>query len=365
MSALDCMCPVDAGFEPARLDAALALAAQSEIDAPGDLRGMLPDGKRHPNDRPLGPLLPRGKPSGVVMRHGAVVGEYGDVNAPQVTFSVTKSYISACAGLARDDGLLDDLDEPVVQRVRDGGFDSPHNSRITWRHLLQQTSEWEGELFGIPDWIDRGRQVGGSATMSGGKTIGATAGGARELQPPGTFWEYNDVRVNRTALALLRLFKRPLPDVLKTRVMDPIGASDTWEWHGYETSWVEMDGDRVQSVSGGAHWGGGLFVSTMDHARFGLLYLRRGQWNDRQIISPEWISLSVTPCNIRPDYGFLWWLNHARTISAVAGARAFAARGAGGNIVFVEPDLDIVIVLRWCSDTRAVIDAILAAVVQS
>ena len=58
--------------------------------------------------------------------------------------------------------------------------------------------------------------------------------------------------------------------------MDPINASQTWRWFGYENSWVVMDGAAVQSVSGGGHWGGGMFISARDQARFGYLTLRRG-----------------------------------------------------------------------------------------
>jgi CubicO group peptidase (beta-lactamase class C family) len=350
--------PSELGFDEGPLAKALRQVSADEIDAPIDLTKMMPDGKRHPSDRPLGPVKPRGKPSGVVVRNGFIASEYGDVTVPEVTFSATKSYISACAGIAVSDGLIPDLDGPVGATVNDGGFDSPHNREITWRHLLQQTSEWDGELFGIPDWIDRGRTLGG--TNMG--VVGGSADGKRELQPPGSYWEYNDVRVNRTALALLRLFKRPLPLVLKERIMDPIGASDTWQWHGYETSFVDVEGKQVQSVSGGAHWGGGLWISTLDHARFGHLYLNRGNWNGLQILGEDWVGASLSPCSLNRSYGFLWWLNHEGSISTVADESAFAARGAGGNVIFVDPARDIVIVLRWCNDTRSAIDKILQAV---
>lgn len=355
--------PAKAGFDTGRLREALAYAAATEIDAPTDLTTLMPDGSRHPNDRPLGPVKPRGKPSGAVVRRGCLVGGYGDVRAPEVTFSVTKSYISACAGLAFDKGFIADLDERVGARVRDGGFDAPHNAGITWRHLLQQTSEWEGELFGVPDWIDRGRLVSNSSSMRvGSQTIGASAAAAAEVrvpQTPGSFWEYNDVRVNRTALAVMRVLGETLPEALRAGIMGPIGASGSWQWHGYDTSWVELNGRKVQSVSGGAHWGGGLWISTLDHARFGLLYLGRGNWNGRQLLSDEWVRMSLTPCEIKPGYGFLWWLNHDGAVSQSASEQAFAARGAGGNIIFADPALDLVIVLRWCADTRSVLDRII------
>jgi CubicO group peptidase (beta-lactamase class C family) len=350
-----------AGFDK-KLAQAMSAAESLEIDAPVNLAEMLPKGERHPNDRPLGPLKPRGKPSGIVIRDGYIVASYGDVNSVEVTFSATKSYISAVAGLAWSRDLITDLDQSVARTVMDGGFDSAQNASITWRHLLQQTSEWEGELFGLPDWIDRGRQVGGDATMSANATVGGSASSAydyRELQTPGTFWEYNDVRVNRTSLALLRRFKAPLPVVIKDNLMDRINSTDTWQWHGYETSWVDLDGQQVQSVSGGAHWGGGLWINTLDHARFGLLYLNRGQWAGQEILPQDWIVESLKPCDMNPGYGFLWWLNHNNSISTIADSGAFAARGAGGNIVFVWPAREIVIVLRWCADTKKAIDGIL------
>src|SRR5690606_155828 len=99
------------------------------------------------------------------------------------------------------------------------------------------------------------------------------------LHDPGTYWEYNDVRVNLLARCLLELFGRPLPEVLHESVMQPMGASDRWQWHGYETSWVTVRGQRLQSVSGGAHWGGGLWMHARDLARIGLLYLRDGRWD--------------------------------------------------------------------------------------
>jgi hypothetical protein len=51
------------------------------------------------------------------------------------------------------------LDEPVVAKVQGIGFESPHNQPITWMQLLQQTSEWEGNCFGVPDQVDRYRHL--------------------------------------------------------------------------------------------------------------------------------------------------------------------------------------------------------------
>ncbi len=356
--------PGDSGFDGGKLGDALAFAASQEISTSHDLTEMVPKGERHPYDRQLGPLKDRSIAAGLVVKNGYLVAEFGPVESVEVTFSCSKSYLSAVAGLAFGDGLITDLDDLVGRTVRDGGFDSEHNAQITWRHQLEQTSEWEGELFGIPDWIDRDRKVGSSAPGLEGTVIGGSAAlsdECRDLQSPGTFWEYNDIRVNRTSLSLLRLFHAPLPEILKTRIMDPIGASDTWAWHGYETSWVEEGGREIHSVSGGAHWGGGVWINSYDHARFGLLYLHRGRWGTEQILTQKWIDHTTTPSELNPEYGLLWWLNHQGSISERACAESFAARGAGGNIVFVEPEKDLVIVLRWCGDPKSVLDHILAS----
>ena len=215
----------------------------------------------------------------------------------------------------------------------------PHNGAITWRHLLQQTSEWEGTLFGKSDIIDRNRNL---AVEGKGRK-----GDARPLQPPGSFWEYNDVRVNRLALALLRRFRRPLPEVFAERIMRPIGASADWSWHGYRTSMVEIDGRMIESVSGGSHWGGGIAIHAEDQARIGLLMLRRGVWDGRRLLPESWIAESLTPCALNPNYGLLWWLNTGRTRYPSATEASFFATGAGGNITWVDPANDLVAVMRW------------------
>jgi len=130
--------------------------------------------------------------------------------------------------------------------------------------------------------------------------------------------------------------------------MDVIGASNTWRWFGYENSWVVLDGQAVQSVSGGGHWGGGMFVNAYDLARFGYLTHRRGRWKDRQVLSEAWVRLALTPTPAQPTYGFMnWYLNTGRQFLPAAPALAFAHVGNGTNVVYVDPEHDLVVVARW------------------
>jgi CubicO group peptidase (beta-lactamase class C family) len=348
--------PSQVGLDPQRLDAAVAFAKAHEIQEPRDLeqRHYLTFA-REPYGEAVGPFKTRGDMTGVILRHGYLVAEWGEPQRVDPTFSVTKSFLSSTVGLAFDRGLIRDLNDPVRQYVPTEHFESAHNARITWDHLLRQTSDWEGTLWGKPDWADRPPENQPLAEYV-----------KRRRNAPGTSYKYNDVRVNVLALAALHVWRRPLPQVLREMLMDPIGASNTWRWHGYRNSWVEMDGIQVQSVSGGGHWGGGMWISARDLARFGLLTLHRGRWRDRQILSEKWVKLALTPTSVQPDYGFMnWYLNTGRRLFPSAPEAGFAHLGAGTNMVYVDPQYDLVVVARWIQRPAAdgLIQRVLAAVV--
>jgi len=336
--------PEEVGMSSARLQEVVEFAAQNEAKTHRDGAELAQMLAGEPYNEVVGPTMSRGPNSGLVLRHGYIVLEWGDTSRVDWTFSATKSYVATTIGLAYDAGFIRDLNDPVVRYVRDGTFDSPHNSKITWVHLLQQSSEWQGTLWGKPDWADRydGKQK-------------------RPVVEPGTKMTYNDVRVNLAAYASLQVWRRPLPAVLKELVMDPIGASSTWRWWGYNNSWVDIDGAKMQSVAGGGHWGGGLWISARDHARFGLLHLRKGRWNGKPLISEKWIQLATAPTGPNPNYGFMWWLNTNQAQLKGAPASSFYAAGGGGNYVWVDQQRDLVVVTRWVPDLNGVVERVLAA----
>ncbi len=283
--------PTESGLDPARLKEATDFAVANEVKNPRDLViNHYQTFGREPFGYAIGPIKDRGDPTGLIIHHGYIVAEWGEPLRVDMAHSVTKSMLSSVIGVAYDRGMIRNINDTVRDYVapvqvyspllasgnksdRLGApdplfpFDTPHNRTITWDHMLRQTSDWEGTLWGKPDWADR-------------PELNAAQWTTRPRHKPGTVYKYNDTRVNALALAALNVWRRPLPQVLKETIMDPIGASNTWRWFGYENSWVVLDGNVVQSVPGGGHWGGGMFINAYDMGRFGYLTLRHGKWKD-------------------------------------------------------------------------------------
>lgn len=365
------------GMDSALLQDAVQYAVKSESKELRDLKKAhyLSAFGREPFGYLVGPVKERGPAAGLVIRNGYIVAEWGEPQRVDLTFSVAKSFLSSVVALAYQQGLITSLSDkvytymaPIIpytsaatgvnkadafnQKDMIDLFETEHNQKITWEHMLRQTSDWEGTLWGKPDWADRPPQGSSADWMT------------RKRNEPGTVYKYNDTRVNVLALAILNIWRRPLPQVLKEKIMDPIGASATWRWTGYENSWVVIDGAMMQSVSGGSHFGGGLFISALDQARFGYLTLHNGKWNDNQILSEAWLKMARTPTTVQPTYGFMnFFLNTDKKMYPSAPATAFAHVGAGTNMIYVDQENDLIIVARWIQDNAC--DGLIQRVIKS
>ncbi|MEM9390527.1 MAG: serine hydrolase [Bacteroidota bacterium] len=320
---------------------AVEFALGNEYQGSRDLRQAILKGfEREPFHEIVGPTKKRGGPAGLIVKNGYIIAKWGDLDRVDMTFSVTKSYLSTVAGLAYDRKLIAVKDR-VSDLVWDKTFAGKHNEKITWDHLLTQSSDWSGALFEMRDWADRPPREGDIDDWKN-----------RKFEEPGSKFEYNDVRVNVLSYSLLNLWRESLPHVLKSEVMDPIGASTTWRWFGYNHSWVNIDGYKVQSVSGGGHSGGGIFINTWDQARFGLLFLRNGNWDGKQIISKEWISRATTSSKANESYGYMWWLNKGNRKWEGIDENVFYAAGFGGNFIVIDQDKDLMVVTRWLEPSK-------------
>ncbi|SIQ06213.1 serine hydrolase domain-containing protein [Maribacter ulvicola] len=335
--------PKDFKIKAAALQKAVDFASANEYSGSRDLRIAIVKGfEKEPFHKILGPTKKRGGPAGMILKNGYVIAQWGDTKRVDMTFSVTKSFLSTMAGLAEDEGLISDTKSLVGDYIWDGTFDGAHNSKITWEHLLQQNSAWSGELWGGKDWADRPPSEGG---IDDWKLI--------TPNEPGKVMEYNDVRVNVLAYSLTHVWRKPMPLVLKERIMDKIGASSTWRWFGYDDAWTEIDGLQMKSVTGGGHSGAGIFISAEDMARFGMLFLNNGKWKHDQLISENWINKATTPSTPNANYGYMWWLNKkgARHWDGLS-ENIYYAAGFGGNFIIIDKENDIVVVTRWLEPSK-------------
>lgn len=356
--------PADLGVDAGKINEAIEIAKAAESKNPRNMEiSHYQSFGKEPFGEGIGPFAERGDPTGLIIYKGYIIASWGDPSRCDMTHSVTKSFLSAVVGIAVDQGLIRDVNDKVapyvppielytptqVNRPADlfgqpqllQPFAGAHNQTISWDHLLRQTSDWEGTLWGKPEWADR-------------PDANASTWLTRKRNAPGTVWEYNDVRVNVLALAATSVWRRPLPQVLKQFIMDPIGASNTWRWTGYRNAWIVLDGQPVQSVSGGGHWGGGMFINAYDMARYGLLTLHRGNWNGKQLLSEQWIKQSLTSTTANTGYGFMnWFLNYDKKMLPDAPANAFMHIGNGNNLVYVDPEHELVVVARWIADNKS------------
>lgn len=343
--------PEQSGFDTAKLNEAIQFIIGNESKGSRSMQvNQANTFGKEPFGDGIGPFEDRGDPTGLIIHHGYIVATWGDPSKVEMTHSVTKSFLSTVIGLTYDKGLIKNVNDRVVDYVSDiqqydsvssaspkfiSLFNTDHNKEITWQSMLQQNSDWEGTLWGKPDWADRPDKD-------------TTQWLNRKRNKPGSVFEYNDVRVNALALATAYIWKKSLPSVLKEKIMDPIGASGSWKWEGYKNSWVLINNTPVQSVSGGGHWGGGMFINAYDMARFGLLTLHKGNWNEKQLISEKWIAQSSAPSTANPGYGYMnYFLNTDKKFYPAAPASAYMHVGNGTNIIYVDAEHDIVMVVRW------------------
>jgi CubicO group peptidase (beta-lactamase class C family) len=303
--------PAAEGFDPAQLD---AIAADAQAAGSNCL---------------------------VVVRHGQLVGEWNwngtDPSTAQDVFSVTKSVTSTLVGIAAADGDLS-LDEPAALHIP--AWAGTPAAAVTVGDLLSGASgrHWDpvSDYLGLVSASDQD----------------AYAAGLAQDSPPGTTWVYNNAAIQNLDAVLRDATGQGTAAFATARLLDPIGMADS-----------EMTGDRA----GGTSTFSGLHSTCEDLARFGLLFLRDGEWDGTQVVPADWVAQATGQPSqaINAAYGRLWWINDEGTVlsdplkatSAAAAAQQapsrlvtgapadmFWALGLGGQVVQVDPGSDTVVV---------------------
>ena len=274
--------------------------------------------------------------------HGWAQNKYQNVN------SVTKSVTSALVGIALREGYLQGLDQTLLSffpEYRPHNLD-PRKQAITLRHLLSMTSGYQVPPRDVETFLDD--------TSSLEKMLD------RPLDHnPGEAYGYDDVSCHFLSLILHRVTKMPLARYAQTRLFEPLGiwrdeqgTSSPWLTgtrsadtpHPFAL-WNDQE-DILWSVDSQGNYpaGMGLQLTTREMAKFGFLYLNRGQWNGQEIVGENYVQESLTRHSVTTrggPYGYLWYL------PLYNGHPSFLAIGFGGQLIGVFPDLDTIVVTTF------------------
>ena len=242
----------------------------------------------------------------------------------QTSFSVAKSFVSTLVGIAIDEGLIGSVDDSVTKYLPELATRDPRFRQITLRHLLTMSSGLRWEEGGFPSLGDD------TYTYYGVDLRDLALSRTRIVSPPGVAWQYNDYNPLLLGLVLERATGTSVSDFMATRLWQPLGAEAAATW--------SLDSER----SGFEKLESGVNARPVDYARFGLLFLHKGEWNGRRIVSKDWVR-AATGADTTTDsayyhgYRYFWWLDVERP-------GRFYALGKYGQYVYVAPDADAVVV---------------------
>ncbi|HEX2945184.1 MAG TPA: serine hydrolase [Clostridia bacterium] len=256
----------------------------------------------------------------LVIKNGYIIFEkyykdnYG-INTRDEIASATKSFSSALIGIALREGYIDNIDSSVVSILPEvlSESSSESASKVTIRNILEMTSGF--------DWMD---SVDEYPAMTSGDPLKYLF--AKHItNDPGIFWNYNTLGSHTLSALIQKTTNLNTAVFANAYLFQPLGIKN-WDWV------------QVYGLPLGGH---SIFLTTRDFAKFGYLYLNEGLWENKQIIPSEWVKASLTPYNdawgSSYQYGYQWWIDK-RVPSA------YFAVGAGDQIIYMVPELDLEVV---------------------
>jgi len=277
----------------------------------------------------------------VIIRNGCMIWKGPKIDKMHGVWSLTKSFTSTVLGLLVDDGkaTLDTLAKDHVPAM------APTYPDITLKHFTTMTSGY----YAVGDKPTGSYKHGPSRTPFKPSTTPL-------FEPPGSRYAYWDSAMNQFANVLAHLADEPIEDILKRRIADPIGMNRSkWNWGDFG----KIDGIVVNGGSGNGNKH--MFISARELARFGHLFLNRGKWKDKQLISAAWVDAATkshVPATMpleelsgadgRGTYGYNWWANGIKADGKRkwpdAPPGTYSASGYNNNDMFVIGKWNMVIV---------------------
>lgn len=251
-------------------------------------------------------------------------------NSRHIIWSVSKSFLSALVGIALDEGLIDDINDPIIKYLKD--FEGTGYEGVSIKNLLQMSSGIAfNEDYGDPD-SDINRYARVTATGTSQREFAKTLKNSRE---PGTYNHYISLDSQMLGMLVAEVTNVTVKEYLYEKIWSQIGMQDD--------AFYLTDKQEVEMSLGG------LNVTLRDMAKFGQLYLNKGNWNGKQVVPAEWVSNSTVPLgkHVQPNagdqftsdawgYGYQWWIPGP-------GVSDYTAHGIYNQFIYVNPESGVVI----------------------
>jgi CubicO group peptidase (beta-lactamase class C family) len=247
-----------------------------------------------------------------------------------IIWSVSKSFLSALVGIALNEGLIEDINDPVIKYLKD--FKGTGYEGVSIKNLLQMSSGIEfNEDYGDPD-SDINRYGRVTATGTSQREFAKTLKNSRE---PGTYNHYISLDSQMLGMLVAEVSNMSVKEYLHEKIWSKIGMQDD--------AFYLTDKQEIEMSLGG------LNVTLRDMAKFGQLYLNNGKWNGNQIVPFEWVANSTTPLDIhvQPNagdefssdawgYGYQWWVPGPEVSD-------YTAHGIYNQFIYINPESNVVI----------------------
>jgi len=278
----------------------------------------------------------------VIVRKGHIVGEaYFDnfrIESKHVSYSMAKSFTSCLVGIAIDKGLVAGVDERICRYYDEWDCNAGDDlrSRITLRHAMTLTTglEWQ------EDWSRWDPATNDALKMGASNHFVQYMAGRRGLYEPGQRFVYSTGDPMLLSKVIRRATGMSALEFARQNLFEPLNITDV--------SW-DHDADGYTSTA----WG--LYATVRDYAKFGYLFINRGRWDSRQVVSAAWVEKSTRPdpsVKMWAGYGYLWhvnlpyrlqWQQSPVSLDAIP-PDGYMAQGIRGQSIVIIPSAELVIV---------------------
>lgn len=270
----------------------------------------------------------------LIIQNDSIVYEkyWGDISPDRLVtvFSVSKSITSLLCGITIDEGFIKSVDDAVTNYLPELKKKDPMWQKLTIRHLLNMQSGLDfDDTYSLR--LKNLKRLNAMAKLNYGHDIIKQILGLKFRYIPGTKHHYESMASEILGIVIERASQKRFADYLSEKVWKPLQMESP--------GLVNIDSRKY----GVAHAFGGLSLTMKDLAKIGRLYLHRGVWNGKRIVSEEWIRQSTDYNTDNDGYHFNWY-----NLSSIGAPKAqypgYYAHGIHAQVLYVNPHKNLIMI---------------------